>query len=63
MSEVANAGKHHRDSQSIGSGDHLVVTRRAAGLGDRCRTRLHGRLETVWKWEERITRQRGTRQV
>jgi len=35
MSEVADAGEHHRDAVGIGGGDHLGVAVRAARLDRR----------------------------
>ena len=45
MTEVARAGKHHRDAMFVRGCDDLVVPHRAAGLDDGLDARLRGRVE------------------
>jgi hypothetical protein len=54
MPEVAHLGEDHGEAGVVGSGDHLVVAQRAAGLDHGLRARIGDHLQTIGKGEEGV---------
>ena len=54
VSEMSEAGEHHRNVGGIGSGDHLSVANGTPGLDDGCGPGFYSRFQPVGEGEERI---------
>ena len=54
MMEQAHAGEGHGDAVLVGGGDDVVITDRAAGLGNVLHAALAGAFHVVAEGEERI---------
>ena len=56
MPEMPHTCEYHGEARSVGGGDHVAVTHRAARLDHRGRPGLGNRLEAVGEGKERVRR-------